>query len=390
MTLPIACDLLKTPLHDAHLRAGAKLVPFAGWAMPLQFSRVMEEHRAVRERAGLFDISHMGLACVRADDWERARLALEPLVPRDLSRLTPGKAVYTQFLNDAGGILDDIIVYRLAEREARFDAAALIICNAANAQADLAWMRRHLPSGVEAALTTEYALLALQGPQFASVLAALGVSAERLPPRFHSAWVEIPGQEAGPLRSPLSVWLSRTGYTGEDGVEIAVAHERAANLWQALLQAGEAIEMLPVGLAARDTLRLEAALPLHGQDITPEDTPLEAGLGWSLSLDKPIAFIGREALRRQQEKGLARNLYCLKLLKKTIARPHDALLKAGEAVGAVTSGSISPTLNEPIAMGYLQAGAVSGPGDAVEAQIRGQRAPAVIVPRPFYRATQQR
>lgn len=384
MSIAVHADLLKTPLYDAHEAAGAKMVPFAGWAMPLQFSKVLEEHRAVRERAGLFDISHMGLARITGSDWCAIRLALDALVPRDLSRLTPGKAVYTQFLNPAGGILDDVIAYRL------HDDSALVICNAANTQADLAWMRRHLPAGLDVTLMPEHALLALQGPVFPQVLGALGVTPALLPPRFHLAPVEIPAQAGGPLSAPLPVWLSRTGYTGEDGVEIVVPRDRVASLWQALLAVGTPLGMRPVGLAARDTLRLEAGLPLHGQDITPNDTPLEAGLGWSVNLEKASAFIGQEALRQQQHTGLARNFYGLKLLKKTIARPHDALLVAGQTVGTVTSGSFSPTLNEPIAMGYLRTGAVHGPGDMLEAQVRGQRVEAVIVQRPFYRATQQR
>lgn len=372
--------LKNTPLYDAHVAAGARMVDFAGWSMPLQFSKVLEEHHTVRQNAGLFDISHMGLVSVSAKDTEVARTFLNRLVPQDLTKLYPGKAVYTQFLNEKGGIIDDIIIYMLPDKTSLSGFHQfLVICNAANTHQDLDWMKTHNTLNADIELIDGYALLALQGPKFATVLERVGIS--ELPKRFHLS------QKTLNLNSgSTEVLVCRTGYTGEDGVELVVPAKQAITVWKGLLSEGEPVGFKPVGLAARDTLRLEAAYPLHGNDISEEYTPLEAGLGWSVKLDQGTDFIGKEALKTQKEKGLARKFYCFKLKKKTIARHHDVILKNGDEVGLVTSGSISPTLNEPIAMGYIQSGAVSGPGETVQVRVRGKEVDAVIVERPFYQA----
>lgn len=355
------------------------MVDFSGWQMPLQYSKVLEEHEAVRSAAGLFDISHMGLVSVHCGDVEKTRAFLDSLVPQDLSKLYPGKAVYTQFLNEQGGILDDIIIYMLPALKgfAEFQEF-LVICNASNTDLDCNWMKQHAPAGMEVQfLSSEYSLFALQGPRFDEILETKGLAKSSLPKRFHVTEGEL---------DTVPVLLCRTGYTGEDGVEIIVKNFQTQRLWDNLLAYGEPLGLKPIGLAARDTLRLEAAYPLHGHDISDADTPLEAGLGWSVKLDKPANFIGKAALKQQQEQGLARKFYCFKLKKKTIPRQDDLLIKDGKTVGKVTSGSISPLLNLPIGMGYIDSKAVSGPGDIIQVRVRGTDVDAEIVERPFYKA----
>lgn len=370
----------KTTLHDNHISRGAKIVDFAGWRMPLQYGKVLEEHQAVRQAAGLFDISHMGLVNVSAGDVESVRSFLDYLVPQNLEKLTPGKAVYTQFLNSDGGIIDDIIVYMLPSIEhLQGFHQFMVICNAANTAKDIAWLQsRAQEQGADVRielLSDRYSLFALQGPLFSDVLARTGYDSDHLPKRFHIQEARI---------QDIPALLSRTGYTGEDGVEVIVAHEQAEALWNLLLDLGRPIGLKPIGLAARDTLRLEAAYPLHGHDISEKETPLEAGLGWSVKLAKPGDFIGKAALLRQQEMGLEKEFYCFTLNKRTIAREHDVILKNGVPVGEVTSGSISPLFNVPIGMGYIRSHVINGPGDQIQIRIRGVDVDAEIVERPFY------
>ncbi len=382
--------LKNTPLSTVHSEAGAKMVDFSGWNMPLQFSKVLEEHHQVRNSVGLFDISHMGLVSVTSTQGHPQHVLdfLNTLVPQDLSTLYPGKAVYTQFLNEQGGIIDDIIVYMLPEGVCLPGFSDfLVICNAGNTDIDLQWMKQHQPDTIQIKLQADYSLLALQGPAFAAVLNRLGIAPETLPKRFHLA------QQCLSLLSPgpIDVITCRTGYTGEDGVELIVPNRSVEDVWQELLKAGQPEHICPVGLAARDTLRIEAAYPLHGHDISVDYTPFEAGLGWSVKkLDKPGDFIGKAALRQQKAQGLNRKFYCFKLDKRTIARQNDLILNdAGQEIGIVTSGSISPTLGEPIAMGYLKINTSNSPsnnyqpGDKIQIQIRGKAVDAHIVSRPF-------
>lgn len=361
---------------------------FSGWEMPLQFGKVIEEHMAVRQQAGLFDISHMGIVLLSASDYNSALSFLNALVPQDLTKLTPGKAVYTQFLNEAGGILDDIIIYRLPDTLERDTwhtfTQLLVITNAGNTDTDMAWMETHKHKAhhkdadirIELA-SSNHCLFALQGPSFEAVLKTFsGYNSAQLPKRFHIAENRL---------GDTPVLLSRTGYTGEDGVEIIVPEKQAAFLWEALLKQGETLGCKPIGLAARDTLRLEAAYPLHGNDITPETTPLEAGLEWSVRLTPENEFIGKAALLKQQSEGLLKRAYCLKIKKKAIARSHDKIYQVDRLIGEVTSGSISPLSNEAIAMAYLSGPNVFQPGERVEVIIRNQRVEAEIVMRPFYK-----
>jgi aminomethyltransferase len=359
--------LRKTPLHGEHVALGARMVAFAGWHMPVQYSGVIDEHRAVRERAGLFDVSHMGEAIVRGPG---ALALVQHVTCNDAGKLAPGRAQYSALTTDSGGFVDDLLVYRTGEEE------FLLVLNASNTAKDVAWIRRHA-AAYDASIedvSEAWALLALQGPLAERVLAPL--VAEPLdglrPFRFLVA--EVAGAQSV---------VSRTGYTGEDGFVIYAPAEAASRLWRALLERGEAHGLLPAGLAARDTLRLEAALTLYGNDIDETTSVLEAGLGWIVKLDKG-PFIGREALARQRERGLARKLAGFEMRGRGLARPGFAVLHDGREVGRVTSGGFAPTLERGIGLVYLPI-ALAEPGQPLEIDVRGRREPAQVVETPFYR-----
>jgi aminomethyltransferase len=375
-------QLQQTPLHHWHQSNGAKLVDFSGWAMPLQYGKVLAEHHTVRQKAGLFDICHMGLILVQGP-LDHVKQFLNGLVPQDINKLVAGKAVYTQFLNDSGGIIDDIIVYQLPDSPATgFStwSGLLLIVNAGNRQTDLDWLTQHVPQGISVSLVShQYGLLALQGPQFSDVLATMGCPAQALPKRF---WIN--GATLTLDQQSFNVMLSRTGYTGEDGVEVIAPVDQLPALWEALLTAGQAVGLAPIGLAARDTLRLEAAYPLHGHDISEAITPLQAGLGWSVKLDKAEAFIGQTALASQP---ITQTAVCLAIEGRSIARQHDPVLTPdGHVLGEVTSGSISPTLGYPIAMAMVKAGDQSliAIGATLMIDSNGRQLTATVVKRPFY------
>jgi aminomethyltransferase len=357
--------LLQTPLYSSLVQQQARMTEFAGWAMPVQFSGIKQEHQAVRDRAGLFDISHMGKLELRGPG---AIAALQPLVPSNLDRLAPGQAQYTVLLNPEGGIIDDLIVYL------KPDTVALIV-NAATTAKDTTWLNEHLAgSGLELVdKSRDRALISLQGPAAAALLqphtsldlASLG--------RFAHDDGPVLGQPA---------FVARTGYTGEDGFEIMTDPATALTLWNTLSEAGAT----PCGLGARDTLRLEAAMALYGQDIDDTTSPLEAGLGWLVHLDEKDEFIGRSVLEQQRVTGLRRRLVGLTMEGRHIARHGYPVLHQGQPVGTVTSGTLSPTLNIPIALAYVDA-ALAKVGQPLEVEIRGTARPATVVKRPFYRAS---
>jgi aminomethyltransferase len=365
-------SLRRTPLAAAAVAAGGRMVPFAGWEMAIQFSGLVQEHNAVRQHCGVFDISHMGVLRLRGDG---AKDALQKLVPTDLFRIGPGEACYTVLLNEAGGILDDLIVYdrgRVGGAEGERDELLLVI-NAACAEADTAWITQQLtPDGIVVTdRKGDGVLLALQGPEAAARLEALtGTSLTGLP-RFGHRELLIDG---------APVFVGRTGYTGEDGFELLLEREAGLALWQRLLDEG----VTPCGLGARDTLRLEAAMHLYGNEMDATTTPLEAGLGWLVHLEMPADFIGRAALERQTAEGVSRRLVGLKLRGRAIARHGYPVLQDGVAVGTVTSGTWSPTLGEAVALAYVPAAAAK-PGTELAVEIRGRPEPAVVVKRPFYR-----
>ena len=358
-----------TPLHEAAQAAGARFSPFAGWIMPLQFTGVVVEHRAVRSAVGVFDISHMGVLTLQGP---AVKDALQGLVPSDLGRIGPGEAQYTVLLNEQGGILDDLIVYDRGLAAGGHEV--VVVVNAARCAADTAWLEHHLAPR-DCTISDrkgDGVLLALQGPRAVPLLERLrGWDLQGLPRFGHRQldWGDEP------------VFLARTGYTGEDGVEALLSREGGQRLWQELLEHGAQ----PCGLAARDTLRLEAALHLYGRDMDTRHTPLEASLGWLVHLETPHPFIGREVLETQTRTGVPRRLVGLTLRGRAIARQGHSILDAtGAIVGVVTSGAWSPSLGHAVALGYVPP-AMAKPGTDLLVQVRGQQVAARVVRRPFYR-----
>jgi aminomethyltransferase len=358
----------QTPLHDRHLRAGGRMVAFAGWEMPVQYAGVIEEHRAVRAAAGLFDVSHMGEVRVAGAG---AEAFLQRLTPNDVAQLAPGRAHYSALLEARGGYLDDLIVYRLGAEE------FLLVVNAANAAADFAWIARHAAASPQVRVedvSERYALLALQGPRAQQILAPL-TDADLAGLRYYRFTA---GAVAG---APALV--ARTGYTGEDGFELFLAPADAPATWDALLAAGSGVGLQPAGLGARDTLRLEAGMALYGHEIDASTTPFEAGLDWVVKLDKG-EFIGRAALVAQREAGVPRRLVGFEMRERGIARQGHPVYAGDRAVGRVTSGTWSPTFEKALGMALVESQHAS-PGAEVAIDVRGKRLAAALVSLPFYR-----
>jgi aminomethyltransferase len=355
-------DLKRTSLYASHLEAGARLVEFAGWEMPVQYAGVIEEHRAVRTAAGLFDVSHMGEVRVKGSG---AEALLQRLTPNDVSKLAPGRAHYSGLLTERGTYVDDILVYRLGADD------FLVVVNASNAGRDFEWIASRAELGAEVTDESDrYALLALQGPKAAEILEPLATpGATAL--RYYGF---LQGEVAG-----VPALISRTGYTGEDGFELYLSPEDAPAVWRRLLEAGAA----PAGLGARDTLRLEAAMALYGHEIDESTTPFEAGLGWVVKLDKGD-FLGRDALAAQREQGIPRKLVGFEVQGRGIARQGHGVVSDGEAVGAVTSGTWSPTFEKALGMAYVPQ-ELASPGTSLALDVRGKPLSAVIVDLPFYR-----
>ncbi len=364
----------RTPLTSVHERLGATLTDFAGWLMPLRYGSELAEHRAVRTAAGLFDLSHMGEIFVTGPD---AAAALDYALVGNLSALAPGRARYTMICAPDGGVLDDLIVYRLGSEE------FLVVPNAANTAVVRQELRQRAGrrSAAVSDQTADYALIALQGPRAAAILAPLA-SIELAGVRYYT------GHPAEVADCP--VLLARTGYTGEDGFEIFARPGDAERLWAALSEAGAGVALVPAGLAARDTLRLEAAMPLYGNELGPAVTPFDAGLGRVVKLDKPRDFVGRAALAERAQAAPRRTLAGLAGETRRVPRHGYRVLWDGQACGTVTSGAPSPTLGKPIALAYLdpevakRAEHDAGRG-RLAVDIRGSAEPAVLVPLPFYR-----
>ena len=363
--------LLQTPLASAHVAAGARMVPFAGHAMPVQYpTGIMAEHAWTREHAGLFDVSHMGQAVLAGPDFETTARALETLVAADIRGLSPGQQRYTQLLNEEGGIVDDLMVARPIEPER--DGELFIVVNGATKEADYRMLAAHLPEGVETMPGPNRALLALQGPEAAAVLSQVTVGAQDL-----SFMTGRPCTIAG---RPAHV--TRSGYTGEDGYEISVAAEHAADLW-ALLLGDERVR--PIGLGARDSLRLEAGLPLYGHDINQETSPVEAGLAWSIGKRRRRegGFPGQIRIARELAEGPIRRRVGIWVEGRAPAREHAEILDdAGELVGKVTSGGFGPSIGAPVAMGYVVPD-FAKPGTRLGLSVRGRTLAGRVVPLPF-------
>ncbi|HUG05447.1 MAG TPA: glycine cleavage system aminomethyltransferase GcvT [Candidatus Limnocylindria bacterium] len=359
--------LKRTPLYELHQGLGARMVPFAGYEMPIQYSGIVAEHRAVREAAGIFDLSHMGEFHF---DGPAARAAVDRLVSSDVAGLEPGEARYGLLCNEGGTIVDDVIVYRTGADH------LLMVVNAANVEKDEAHVRRYLPKDVAFLdRSAETALIAVQGPRAADILVRVaGGSVAALAP-FGVKSARAAGAEAT---------IARTGYTGEDGFEVFVDNADAVRVWQALLVAGRGDALVPVGLGARDTLRLEARFSLYGNDIDETTGPIEAGLGWTCKLDKD--FVGRDAVARQKADGPKRRIVGL-VVEGGVARHGHDVVSEGRAVGKVTSGTYGPTVAQNIALAYVPT-ALSKVGTAVAVRIRDKDVPATVVKTPFYRRAQ--
>ena len=365
-----SATLKRTPFYDFHRALGAKMVEFAGFEMPVRYTGDVREHVCVRERAGLFDISHMGEFHVEG------RGALEFLnhaITNDLASAVPGQAVYSPMCRPDGGIVDDLLVYR-------FDDHFMVVVNASNITKDFEWLMDYCPAGVELVDRSERtALLAVQGPKAPEILQGL-VPDSALDLGYYRF---LSGKVCG-----VDAVISRTGYTGEDGFELYFDPRHGAKVWEGLTEAGKPHGLEPVGLGARDTLRLEVGYMLYGNDITDSTSPLEAGLGWTVKFGKSD-FVGRDALVRQKEQGLKRRLAGFELDGRRVPRHDMPIETSGRGVGTVTSGTFSPSLERPIGMGYVESSLVQT-GTALEIKAGETRLPARVAPRPFYKRGSRR
>jgi aminomethyltransferase len=356
-------ELQRTPLYGEHLKLRAKLIAFGGWEMPVFYTSILEEHQAVRQKAGVFDISHMGeieISGPNATDW------LNSMLTNNLTRLEVGEGQYTLMLNEEGGVIDDLIVYRRAE------TGYFLVVNAAKIAEDVSWLQDHQDKSVSVSDQSQlFSAVAVQGPNAAQVFQTIG----ELPPRNHMAKFTLG-------RVPMLV--ARTGYTGEDGFEAFFPAETSAEIWSTFLELGKAAGLTPCGLGARDTLRLEACYPLNGSDLTPETTPLEAGLGIFVDLKKD-KFVGQDALLRQAEAGLTRRLVAVKLAPKSPPpRAHYPISAESTVIGELTSGTQSPTLGIGIGLGYVKI-PYTKPGQPIEIDVRGRKFPATVEKKPLYK-----
>lgn len=356
-------DLSRTPLEDVHLELGAKIGPFAGWAMPIEYEGTLAEHRAVRQRVGLFDLSHLGKVDVAGPG---ALAVLQRVLTNDVSKVPAGRALYNLVLNDRGGVEEDLIAYRLGEER------WFVVPNASNT-AKVTAMLEHEDPRADVALHRDWCFLGVQGPRSLEVAGALFPEAADLP---------FMGCAETSYRGRRLV-LARTGYTGELGFELFTDAAGAKDLWDELMDAGQPFQIQACGLGARDVLRLEMGYPLYGQDLLPSRTPLEAGLSWAVAFDKHD-FVGRDALLRRREEGLPARLRGMVMDdRRYIPRAHYAVFASGEACGEVTSGTFSPTLQRGIALAYLSPADGFEPGREVEVDVRGKHGTGRVVKPPF-------
>ena len=362
-------ELKRTPLFDVYKENGGKTIDFGGWELPVQFSSIKEEHEAVRNRAGLFDVSHMGEVEVRGSD---SLSYLQKMMTNDISKVKNGGAQYTAMCYENGGTVDDLLVYKIEDNH------YLLVVNASNIEKDYKWLEEHLEGDVSIEnLSEKTAQLAIQGPLAEKVLQKLAADTNLSDIGFFKFQqeVNINGKKA---------LVSRTGYTGEDGFEVYCDATDVVDLWRAILHAGEEEGVLPCGLGARDTLRFEANLALYGQELSPEISPLEAGIGFAVKLNKEADFIGKDALKQQKESGLSRKLVGIEMIDRGIPRHGYPVYKGEELIGEVTTGTQSPTLKKNIGLALIKT-EFTGIGSEVEVEIRGKRLKASVVPTPFYK-----
>ena len=354
----------QTFLHDKHVELGAKMVDFAGWHMPVQYTSIIEEHKTVRNSVGIFDVSHMGELIVQGKD---ALAFLNRIVPQNISKLTDTKAVYCQLPNKQGGLIDDLIIYKLEENK------YLIIANASRVDEDLNWMSINT-KGFEVEIINEshnYSLIAVQGPKACELIKSMGL--ETLPPFFSIKQANLLG---------IDLWVSRTGYTGEDGVELLLKNTDAETMWDKLLELGKVYDIKPIGLGARDTLRLEAALHLYGNDLDENTTPIEAGLSWSIPKDKVEYYNGKEVIENQLANGTEKKLIAFKMIDKGIAR-HGYDVYDGEEKVGVTSGGVSPSRGDNIGLAYVKTLEGLTLNSTIQVSIRDKFYNAEIIKKPF-------
>ncbi len=362
-------ELKRTPLFDVYKENGGKTIDFGGWDLPVQFSSIKEEHEAVRSRAGLFDVSHMGEVEVKGSD---SLSYLQKLMTNDIAKIKNGGAQYTAMCYENGGTVDDLLVYKMEDHH------YLLVVNASNIEKDYKWLEDHVEGDVSLEnLSEKTAQLALQGPLAEKVLQKLAVETDLSEIGFFKFQqdVNINGKKA---------LVSRTGYTGEDGFEVYCHAADAVDLWKAILQAGEEEGVIPCGLGARDTLRFESVLALYGQELSPEISPLEAGIGFAVKLNKEADFIGKQALIKQKEEGLARKLVGIEMIDRGIPRHGYLVYKGEEHIGEVTTGTQSPTLKRNIGLALVKT-EFSSLETEVEVEIRGKHLKATVVPTPFYK-----
>ncbi|GAF63783.1 glycine cleavage system aminomethyltransferase [Bacillus sp. TS-2] len=361
-------DLLKTPLFDEYSKLGAKTIDFGGWALPVQFSSIKDEHEAVRTKAGLFDVSHMGEVLVKGP---QALAFIQSIVTNDVSTLEEGQAQYSAMCYENGGTVDDLLVYKLN------DVEYMLVLNASNIHKDIEWMNEHLIEGAEIFnISNETALLAIQGPLAEGILQKIADQDLTHLKTFHF-------YEEVTLKSAKAL-VSRTGYTGEDGFEIYCDKKVASSIWNTLLEVGKSEGLVPCGLGARDTLRFEARLALYGQELTKDITPLEAGIGFAVKLQKQADFIGKSALLQQKEEGLQRKLVGIEMLEKGIPRTDYPVFIGEKEIGKVTTGTQSPTLKKNIGLALLDIDFTTL-GTEVEVQVRKKRLKAKVIKTPFYK-----
>lgn len=364
--VPAKAVLKHLPLHDWHVAHKAKFITFGNWEVPAYYSGIIDEHRCVRRNSGLFDISHMGQIMVEG---HTAKSDIDRWITNSVSKLFDYKALYSPVLNDCGGIIDDVIVYQMTV------AAFLIVVNASNIDVDFEWFGAHKSAKtVLRNVSDEMAMFALQGPQSADVASGLSIFPKERMARFSF----YQGEKRG-----VPFWILRTGYTGEDGYEFIIGNDLAADIWEEIMKAGAGKKIQPIGFGARDTLRLEAAYRLHGQDMDISTTPLEAGLGWTVDWDKND-FLGREALLRQKKTGPQKILTGFIMDDRATARHGCEIWSDRECIGYVTSGSYAPTLDKSIGMGYA-GHSEADPGRLIQVKIRDKKHRAQIVKLPFYK-----
>ncbi len=355
----------ETLLHDKQVELGAKMVDFAGWHMPVQFTSILEEHKNVRDNAGLFDVSHMGEVFVSGKD---ALDFLNSIVPQELSKLYDSKAIYCQLPNKNGGLIDDLIIYKLE------DEKYLLIVNASRIDEDVNWIVRN-SMGYDVYIDNQshnYSLLAIQGPKAGDILKKIGYTDKQEFFTIKPAIID-----------DMEVMISRTGYTGEDGYEILLKNKDAIKMWDLLLEKGKEFSLMPIGLGARDTLRLECALHLYGNDLDENTTPIEAGLSWSIPKDKVADYNGKEVIMEQIKNGVEKKLIGIKMTTRAVPRHECEVYFNGEKVGNVTSGGFAPSLNETIALCYVKNVKEICTGANVQVMIREKLYDAVVVKRPF-------